>query len=95
MQTGIEIMKYSDPYTTSGLYYWYRSNANAEIDYAITRQNKIIPIEVKASGKGSMQSMRSFLNTHPDTPYGIRTSMEDFSEYDDIKVYPVYATCRF
>ena len=50
-----------------------------------------IPIEVKASGKGSMQSMRSYLDSFPDVPYGIRVSMENFSAYDRIWVFPVYA----
>ena len=93
MATGLEILKNAGSYSEASLFYWYRSGANAEIDYAITVKNEIIPCEVKASGKGSMQSLRSFLNTHK-APYGVRISMENFSRYDDIHVYPVYAVSR-
>ena len=34
--------------TKSELYYWTASNASAEIDFLIQKQNEIIPIEVKA-----------------------------------------------
>ena len=51
----------------------------------------IIPLEVKASGKGAMQSMRSYLHRFPTVPYGIRISLENFCEYEQIKVFPVYA----
>ena len=95
MQTGLEIIKYTNPYTETSLYYWYRSGASAEVDYVINRKNKIIPVEVKASGKGSMQSMHSFLKTHELSPYGIRVSLENFSKYENIEVFPVYAVSRF
>lgn len=93
MATGLEILKNTNSYLEASLFYWYRSGANAEIDYAITIKNEIIPCEVKASGKGSMQSLHSFLNTHK-SPYGVRISMEDFGRYDNIHVYPVYAVNR-
>jgi predicted AAA+ superfamily ATPase len=77
------------------VYYWYRSGANAEVDYVITKNSTIIPVEVKAAGKGRMQSMHSFLNTVDMSEYGIRVSMENFSRYGDIYVYPVYAVSKF
>ena len=94
MQTGLEIIKYSDAYSAASLYYWYRSGANAELDYVIQNRSGILPIEVKASKKGSMQSMYSFLDSFPEIPYGIRVSLEDFSQYDRIHVYPVYSIFR-
>jgi hypothetical protein len=39
MQTGLEIIKYSSPYAEATVCYWYRSGANAEIDYAIAKNN--------------------------------------------------------
>lgn len=94
MQTGLEIVKNTSPYTEASLYYWYRNGANAEVDYVIACGRSIIPIEVKASGKGSMQSMHSFLKTHVASPYGIRVSLEKFETYENIHVYPVYAVGR-
>lgn len=93
METGLEFIKNGSPYSEPELFYWYRSGANAEIDYAIVRSGQIIPVEVKSSGKGSMQSLHVFLDTHK-SPYGIRISMEDFIEYENIHVFPVYAVSR-
>ena len=91
MSVGLEMIKSSLPASTNELYYWYQSGANAEVDYVIQKGANIVPLEVKASGKGAMQSMRSYLHRFPAVPYGIRVSLEDFCEYDDIKVFPVYA----
>lgn len=95
LQTGLELIKGTDPFREAAVYYWYRTGANAEVDYVIQQEKAIIPVEVKASGKGSMQSIYSFLNTHPDAPFGIRVSLENFSEYDRIRVFPVYAVSKF
>lgn len=92
METGLELIKYNKTYNENKLYYWYRSGANAEIDYVINNKSKIIPIEVKASNKGSMQSLRQFLNKFKGVEYGIRVSLENFATYDNIKVIPVYGT---
>jgi len=94
MQTGLEIIKYTSPYAEASLHYWYRNGANAEIDYAIVKENRVFPVEVKSSGKGRMQSMYSFLEKHPSCEYGFRVSLENFSSYDRIRVYPVYAVSR-
>ena len=94
MQTGLEMIKYTSPNVDPSLFYWYRSGANAEIDYVISIGNNAVPVEVKASRKGSMQSMRSFLDSHDNASYGIRVSLEDFSRYERIKVFPVYAISR-
>ena len=91
MQTGLEMVKNTDPFQEAAVYYWYRSGANAEVDYVLQIGNHIIPLEVKASGKGSMQSIHSFLAAHPEVPYGIRVSLENFSAYEKIRVFPVYA----
>lgn len=91
MATGLEIIKCANPAAQNELYYWYQSGANAEVDYVMQKGTDIIPLEVKASGKGAMQSMRSYLHRFPTVPYGIRISLENFCEYEQIKVFPVYA----
>ena len=92
LAAGLELLKASDPYSEAGLYYWYRSGANAEVDYAVQRNREIIPIEVKASVKGGMKSLHSFLETHASS-YGIRVSLENYASYDRIRVVPLYAVC--
>ena len=89
---GNEIIKSSPCYEPRSLYCWHRekSGSNAEVDYVVQLGDKIRPIEVKSGIKGSMQSMRIFLQ-QKGIDYGIRTSLENFSCYDDIRVYPLYA----
>ena len=62
----------------------------AEVDYVIRMGEKIIPIEVKSGTMGKMQSMHLFIK-EKQVEYGIRTSLENFSIYNQIKVYPLYA----
>ena len=50
----------------------------------------MLPVEVKASSQGSMQSLRQFLK-EKNKPYGYRFSLENFSEFEDVKVFPLYA----
>jgi hypothetical protein len=41
-----------------------------------------------------MQSLHSFLKDHELAQYGVRVSLENFSRYENIRVYPVYAVCK-
>ena len=90
--TGTELLSYSSPKKKSSLYYWHRESrgSNAEVDYLIEHQGKIVPIEVKSGSRGQMQSLRLFLETH-NSPYGIRASLENFGEYENIRVIPACA----
>jgi uncharacterized protein len=93
---GLECLKYSSPFSSTPLYYWHResANANAEVDYIIHRRNGIIPIEIKASTTGSMQSLRLFM-TEKYTEFGYRFSLENFAEVGNIRVIPLYAVSSF
>lgn len=92
MFAGLELIKYADYLKKTELYYWQRMerNAQAEVDYVISRKGNIYPIEVKANYSGSMQSMYKFLELK-GCEYGIRTSLEPFSSYEKVKVIPLYA----
>ena len=89
---GLEIMKASPVNFPHSLHYWQREKegSNAEVDYIVQKGQNIVPVEVKANTKGSMQSMYQFLS-EKGYPYGIRCSMENFGMYGNIKVYPLYA----
>jgi predicted AAA+ superfamily ATPase len=89
---GLELIKNSSPYMPENLYFWTREKekSQAEVDYVVQKSEKIIPIEVKSGKSGKMQSMHLFLH-EKQVDYGIRTSLENFSKYDKIKVYPLYA----
>jgi predicted AAA+ superfamily ATPase len=51
-------------YMFPDLYYWQRNHpgSNAEIDYLLQHNGKVIPIEVKAGTKGTMQSLHLFMH---------------------------------
>ena len=89
---GCELKKNASCYSDEELYCWVREkkNANAQIDYVVQRGETIVPIEVKSGKQGKMQSMWVFLN-EKNANYGIRTSLENFAQYDKILVYPLYA----
>ena len=89
---GVELHKSKLPFTKSDLYYWHRESpgSNAEVDYVIQLNEDIIPIEVKSAVKGSMRSIQRFIK-EKNSKFGIRTSLENFSQYDNIKVLPLYS----
>jgi len=95
LYVGLELIKSQSCYQPSELFYWHREskNGNAEVDYVIQRETEIIPVEVKAGTKGSMQSMYLFMQ-EKNKNKGIRISTENFATYNNIDVYPLYATAQ-
>jgi len=59
----------------------------------IQKGERIVPIEVKSGNSGSMQSMRLFMEEKRISK-GIRISTENFSQLNDIDIYPIYSSCR-
>jgi uncharacterized protein len=92
MVVGLEWLKYCSPTQPESLYYWHREkiNANAEIDYVFQAGESVLPVEVKSSNKGAMQSLFQFFK-EKNSKRGIRISLENFSRYYAIEVYPLYA----
>jgi len=89
---GLEMLKAMPTNTHSQLYYWQRekNGSQAEVDYLIQKGDTIIPIEVKSGTTGKMQSLYLFMD-EKQSEYGVRTSLENFGQYDKIRVYPLYA----
>ena len=89
---GCELKKSASCYSDQELYCWVREkiNSNAQIDFVVQRGETIVPIEVKSGKQGKMQSMWVFMK-EKNSSYGIRTSLENFCAYQNIKVYPLYA----
>ena len=92
MFVGLEILKASSCYTPYHLHYWHREKkqSNAQVDYVIQKNNRIIPIEVKSGLKGAMPSLHLFMQ-EKNSEVGIRTSLENFGNIDNIEIYPLYA----
>jgi hypothetical protein len=89
---GIELTTGMPSHMRPQLYYWHRESrgGNAEVDYIISRNDTVVPIEVKAGTRGAMQSLRLFLS-EGRAPRGIRLSQENFGSYEGIDTIPLYA----
>ncbi len=92
---GLELTKYLYSKSKPELFYWHREKrgSNAEVDYLVQINNHIIPVEVKSGTQGKMQSMNIFLDSKK-AKYGIRISLENFSQYQNVMVYPIFAIDR-
>jgi len=90
---GQELLAYEDPFKKEQLYYWQRlaTGSEAEIDYLIQKNEHIIPLEVKSGAGTTLKSMHLFLESHPKSPYGIRFSIQNYSKFQKIYSYPLYA----
>jgi hypothetical protein len=80
------------PHQRARLFYWHREarRSNAEVDYVIQQGTTIVPVEVKAGSRGSMQSIHLFLGERNLTR-GIRLSHENYSSYNSMVIAPLYS----
>ena len=103
MFAGLEMQKYHDCFQKAEMYYWQNTtkNGSAEVDYLCPRNGNVLPVEVKASVQGSMQSLWIFMRKRK-LHQAIRTSLENFGQFDyydpndqfeqrHIEVIPLYA----
>lgn len=103
MIAGLEYLRYLTPNLRHELFYWKRSEKNAlsEVDYIISADRKIIPMEIKAETKGSMKSLWIFMR-EKHLERGIRSSLENFGQFEyvdkdeenakrNIVICPLYA----
>ena len=93
---GQELLAYALPSRKQALYYWHKESRlhQAEIDYLVQLHGKIIPVEVKAGTGRTLQSLQQFLATHDNSPYGLRFSQNNYSDFQNIKSYPLYAIAQ-
>ncbi len=85
------MLKYSAPTQRHDLYYWQNlsRSAQAEVDYVIVKDMRVIPLEVKAGTLGSMKSMYQFME-YKNLDYGIRSSLENFGRVKNVEILPLY-----
>ncbi len=95
LYVGLELLKSVSCYEQTQLYYWQREekNSHAEVDYIVQRDQEIVPVEVKSGKQGKMQSLYLFL-TEKNIPSGVRTSLENYSQYGKTHVIPLYAAAE-
>lgn len=88
---GQELHAYSDPYRERDLFFWARDQrgGSAEVDYLISIDSEVCPVEVKSGTTGTLKSLRLFLS-EKSARLGIRISQEPVSFYDRILSIPFY-----
>ena len=72
------------------IYYWSAENSRGEIDFLVQKEEKIIPIEVKAEENLQAKSLKVFVERNPNL-HGMRLSMSSFRQQDWMNNYPLYA----
>lgn len=85
MVLGWEMIKYNNPRSQHDLYYWENTaeNTRSEVDYIITRDMKVLPIECKSGTSGKMKSLFLFMHNRHLTD-GLRCSLENFSLIENV-----------
>jgi predicted AAA+ superfamily ATPase len=60
---GQELLTSFQPFEDPKLFYWEadKASSSAEVDFLTTVDNEIVPIEVKASSRGSLRSLHRFM----------------------------------
>ncbi len=88
---GQEWLAYADFFREEQLFFWEREKAgsSAEVDYVITLESEVIPIEVKAGAHGHLKSIRQFM-AEKNSPLGIRISQKPLEIRDQILSVPFY-----
>jgi hypothetical protein len=62
--------------------------------YSNPLQTVILPVEVKSGSGTTIKSLHAFLEKHPQSPYGIRYSTQNYSVHEKIHSYPLYAIIK-
>ena len=71
-------------------YFWRNDKGTAEIDFIVTKEGKIIPIEVKSSNNTRSKSLDTYIKKYKPE-YSIRISSKNFGFENNIKSVPLYA----
>jgi len=88
---GQELLTQFPPYLPGEIFYWEREKKGsaAEVDYVMSVDDAIIPIEVKAGKTGTLRSLQLFLN-EKQSPFGVRVSMKPLSFKNRVLSVPLY-----
>ena len=74
------------------LYYWSRAakSSNAEVDYLLVRNGKIIPLEIKHGPAGKLKSLHLYMAEHPGTEMGVVLNAGNIGRAGNVKFMPLY-----
>ena len=88
---GQEIAAYQESHIQEPLYYWQREKqgSDAEVDYLVTVNGEIIPIEVKSGLQGNLKSLYQFMQ-EKNSKIGVRVSQSPLLIKERILSVPFY-----
>lgn len=87
---GQELLAYADPSFENNLYYWHKEG-HAEVDYLLQQKSLVVPVEVKAGLGRTLKSLKIFMGSHTKSLRAIRFSAQNYSVYEQVYSYPLYA----
>lgn len=90
-----ELIVNSDCRRRAELYFWQRESksSSAEVDFLITKDSRIIPLEVKYGSSGKMKSLLKFME-EKSPPAAFKLSSENSSFSRGIRTLPIYFAGR-
>lgn len=88
-----ELLACGSPDREPELYFWSREkrNSQAEVDFLIPCGSKVLPIEIKSGSSGTLKSLHLFLDSHRQSPLGVRLYNGPHLREDRIQHLPLYA----
>lgn len=88
-----EILACGPPDREPELYFWAREqrNSQAEVDFLIAAGSKVLPVEIKSGSSGSLKSLNLFLDSHHQSPLGVRLYDGPHLRGERILHLPLYA----
>ncbi len=76
------------------VYFWNRDKkgSQAELDYLISVEGELVPVEVKSGSAGKLKSLHLFLDKNPEVKWGYVFSDRNISQIQEqrIKFMPLY-----
>jgi predicted AAA+ superfamily ATPase len=70
--------------------YWSNNTGNAEVDFVIQREDKIIPIEVKSGENAKAKSLKVYMEKYAPE-IAVRASLLNYSKRGNLIDVPLYA----
>lgn len=74
------------------LFFWSRAakSSNAEVDYLLVQNGKIIPLEIKHGPAGRLKSLHLFMEEHLESAVGIVLNAGNIGVVGNVKFMPLY-----
>ena len=92
---GQELLAYSPVYEETALFFWQRDQrgSQAEVDYLVSLDGRVLPVEVKAGKTGRLRSLKQFMADY-ECPLGVRISQAPVSLHHGVLSVPLYAIAQ-